>query len=782
MKKLLVIIGCLLGIQHTQAQLVLTVAGVLEQEGATDGLAFDATFSNPHGIAVGPDGTVYISDRFGHRIRKLSPDGIVTTIAGNGTTGSTDGVGEAASFNEPWGLCIGNDGNIYVADTRNNLIRMITPDGTVSTIAGSGNYGTSDGFSTSATFGNPTGIEMDDNGNIYVADHLTHIIRRIDPNGFVSTIAGLPYTPGALDGIGNNAMFYRPYGLTIDNQGNILVADEWNHLIRRVTPEGEVTTIAGTGVIGHENGPGQTATFNYPWDLTVDSLGVIFVGDGYNQVIRRIVPSASAPTTYVVSTFAGTVGISGGQDGFGTSASFNGATGIAYNELDGDFYVADAYNNLVRRLINLQTQEVGVVITSEGGSQFCLGEILEAQAVPDNFTQYTFYLNGETVQTSDDAYFSTLGLPAGTHELQVLASDITGSYFSNVINIEVESGPDPEITPVGPTTFFEGDSVILIASNGTEFLWSNGETSQTITVFESGMYTVEVVDVNGCTGISEPVEVVVQIFSEAPQITFLEGGSMLCYEEVAVLQSSYPNNNQWYFDGWPITDATGQTLEVSVAGEYQVQVTDTLGFNIFSEVVTIEILPLFLDDFTADRLNISEEDPTVSFSAQTENTIARYDWDFGDIGSGVNNNSNLPNPMHTYSGPGIYTVQLTVEDSFGCLDSLIKTNYITYREPTAEPIPGNPADSVIYIPNAFTPNGDDFNDIFRVRGETITGLDLQVFNQWGELIFVSTDPQAGWDGTHRNEPAAMGTYTYTAKVELASGLSELRSGHVSLLR
>ena len=144
------------------AQMVVTIAGVLETAGKKDGPPFQALFNNPHGIAVDSIGQVFIADRFGHYIRKINVDGEVETLAGNGESGAQDGQGENASFNEPWGLCVGKNGNVYVADTRNNLIRQITPDGTVTTLAGSGNYGTSDGQGQASTFGNPTGIEMDE--------------------------------------------------------------------------------------------------------------------------------------------------------------------------------------------------------------------------------------------------------------------------------------------------------------------------------------------------------------------------------------------------------------------------------------------------------------------------------------------------------------------------------------------------------------------------------------------------------------------------------------------
>ena len=277
---------------YLSAQQVSTIAGVLETPGFNDGNALSARFFNPHGIALDEAGNAYIADRYNHTIRRLSVDGQVTTLAGKaGFSGAEDGIGEEARFNEPWGICAAADGTVYVADTKNNKIRQVSTDGRVTTFAGTGNFGTSDGVGIRATFGNPTGIEVDEFGNLYIAEHLTHTIRKIDTKGVVSTIAGIPYIPGEEDGQGREAQFFRPYGLTLDNQGNILVADEWNHKIRRVTPEGVVTTVAGIGEVDLINGTAQEAAFNFPWDLTVDEFDNIYVVDGYNYCLLYTSPS-----------------------------------------------------------------------------------------------------------------------------------------------------------------------------------------------------------------------------------------------------------------------------------------------------------------------------------------------------------------------------------------------------------------------------------------------------------------------------------------------------------
>lgn len=326
---------CMLFAVHSSAQVVTTVAGVLDSVGMVNGPVDQAHFNSPHGIATDSFGNIYVADRYNHMVRRITPEGQVETWAGNGQPGDVDGNGENASFFEPWGLCSTPEGIVYVADTKNNKIRRIDADRNVTTVAGTGNFGTTDGIAQFATFGDPTGIEIAPDGSIYVADHLTHIIRKISTTNQVSTIAGSPFTPGDSEGFGNSAQFYRPYGLEIDNEGNILVADEWNHKIKHVTPEGMVTTVAGSGILGSQDGAPEDASFNFPWDMTVDIYGNIFVMDGFNYVVRKI--PATQDGFGEVTTFVGSAGNSGAEDGVGELATFSGATAIDYMHTTREF-------------------------------------------------------------------------------------------------------------------------------------------------------------------------------------------------------------------------------------------------------------------------------------------------------------------------------------------------------------------------------------------------------------------------------------------------------------
>ncbi len=247
------------------------------------------TFWYPAGIAVDASGYLYVADSHNNRIRKVSPEGAVTTFAGTGVRGYADGPGAVAEFYNPEGVALDASGNLYVADLHNNRIRKISPEGVVSTVAGSGASGADDGKGANASFNSPYDVAVDAIGNVYVADTHNNLIRKINRGGVVSTLAGSG-AQGAADGRGNAASFYRPVGLGIDASGNIYVADGNNYKIRKVTAQGVVTTLAGSGEFGSDNGPGATATFAGPSDVAADISGNLYVADG-NTLIRKIVIS-----------------------------------------------------------------------------------------------------------------------------------------------------------------------------------------------------------------------------------------------------------------------------------------------------------------------------------------------------------------------------------------------------------------------------------------------------------------------------------------------------------
>jgi sugar lactone lactonase YvrE len=298
------------------AAVVATIAGD-GIAGVHDGDAALARFSDPFGVAVGPDGTIYISDAGdAQRIRRLSPDGVVSTLAG-GERGFTDGVGVAARFDTPSGIALDRAGTIYVADTGNNVIRRIALDGAVSTVAGDGTPGYRDGPGPQAQFNGPVGVAVDARGRIVVADNYNDRVRAIEPDGSVVTIAG----PAALS---------TPSSVAIDAAGNIYVADTGDGVVRRISPDGSLSTLGSL----FADSP------RHPVGIAVDNTGHVYATDDAG----RIVEFAADSGRIVAGSRQGFV------DGAGTDARFRRPSGVAV-AAPGRLIVADTGNALLRLVV-----------------------------------------------------------------------------------------------------------------------------------------------------------------------------------------------------------------------------------------------------------------------------------------------------------------------------------------------------------------------------------------------------------------------------------------------
>jgi len=435
----------------TPANVVSTLAGTAGTVGSADGTGSAASFDYPEGIAVDASGNLYVADTYNSTIRKITPAGGVSTIAGTaGTQDSTDGTGAAARFNRPSGITVDSSGNLYVADSHNSTIRKITSAGVVSTVAGTAEYyGSADGTGTAASFSEPTGIAVDASGNLYVADTYNSTIRKITSAGVVSTVAGTAGNYGSSDGTGSAASFSEPVGIAVDASGNLYVADAGNNTIRKITSAGVVSTLAGTaGNYGSADGAGTAASFDSPEGIAVDASGNLYVADAGNNTIRKITSAG------VVSTLAGTAGNYGSADGAGTAASFYDPVGIAL-DASGNLYVADLHNNTIRKITS-----AGVVSTLAGTA----GNYGSADGTG---TAASFYDPvGITVDASGNLYVADLGnslvrkitsegvvttiignaanissrigsigpLPASLYEVYFIAADSSGNLFLTVPN------------------------------------------------------------------------------------------------------------------------------------------------------------------------------------------------------------------------------------------------------------------------------------------------------------------------------------------------------------
>ena len=338
---ILSILCAVLGHISLHAQYVSTLAGSGSASFA-NGQGTAASFNGPTGVAVDGSGNIYVADFSNHRIRKITVSGSVTTLAGSGSAGFANGQGTAASFNGPAGVAVDVSGNVYVADHNNHRIRKITASGNVTTLAGSGSAGFSNGQGAAASFNSPHSVAVDGGGNVYVADTWNHRIRKITSSGNVSTLAGSGVA-NYVDGQGTAASFSAPIQATLDASGNVYVADHNNHRIRKITASGNVTTLAGSGVGAFADGQGTAASFQYPAGVAIDNEGIIYVSDRANHLIRKISTSGN------VTTLAGS-GIATFADGQGISASFNLPNKLAVDS-NGNVYVADGGNNRIRKIV-----------------------------------------------------------------------------------------------------------------------------------------------------------------------------------------------------------------------------------------------------------------------------------------------------------------------------------------------------------------------------------------------------------------------------------------------
>tara|TARA_B100000609_G_C17212935_1_gene434849 strand:+ start:596 stop:2665 length:2070 start_codon:yes stop_codon:yes gene_type:complete len=274
----------------TPTGIVTTVAGD-GSAGFADSTLASSSFNSPRGIVASADGnTLYVSDTGNHRIRKIDiQDNSVTTIAGSGTAGFTDATGVVAQFDQPHGIGMDNAGNLYIADTNNHRIRKITPAGVVTTFAGIATAGHNDATGAAAQFNQPWGLAVDGSGNVYVADTGNHRIRKITSAGVVTTVAGIA-TAGFSDGRVSVARLDTPTGLAVDAAGALYITDTGNHRIRKLTTQGILITIGGKASADFSDGIGTNAGFDAPTGIAVDGNGNIYVADTNNHALRKLTP------------------------------------------------------------------------------------------------------------------------------------------------------------------------------------------------------------------------------------------------------------------------------------------------------------------------------------------------------------------------------------------------------------------------------------------------------------------------------------------------------------
>jgi sugar lactone lactonase YvrE len=537
---------------------VTTIAGS-GYSGFRNGVGSNALFSSPTGIAIDSIGNLYVAEYGNSMIRKIDTNNVVTTFAGS-DYGFIDGSRLESKFAQPSGLTFDNVGNLYIADNGNNRIRKISSSGVVTTIAGS-NSGYLEGRGILARFNAPKKISIDLNGNLYVSDNQNHRIRKINIDGLTTTYAGSG-SPAFADGNGTAASFYQPEGIDIDRNQNLYIADSRNNRIRKVNSFGVVTTIAGSEIVGNNNGIGSNATFNFPTDLDIDTIGNIFIADRGNNCIRKIDPMG------IVSIYSGS-GEYGYSNGVGNSVSFRGPNGIDIDR-EGNIFVADAGNHCIRKIT-----PSGFVTTLAGSGSSGFNNGIGTSA--------TFEFPNDVVVDNQGNVFVA---DAGNHCIRKITSEGLVTTYSGNGSGAFQDG-------IGPNAYFNYPRSLAIDNTGNLFVadsynnkirkislngavttvagnhynYSDGLGSAANFRFPSGI----VLNSIGQLFVADSHNDLIRLLSPciASSYPTISGDSSLCSGNTTRLTSSSPTGNLWS------TGDTTQFINVSQAGSYSVRVVNS---------------------------------------------------------------------------------------------------------------------------------------------------------------------------------------------------------------
>ena len=591
------------------ATVVSTLAGKAGESGTVDGLGATARFNGLAGLVVDAAGTLYVADTSNHIIRKVSAAGNVTTLAGvAGLSGNADGAVGTARFSGPIAVAVSPAGTVYVADTYNHTIRVIAPDGTTSTLAGlAGNSGNGDGVGSAARFSFPSGIAYNPAGFLIVADTFNHTIRKVLLNGTVSTLAGAAGLQGSTDATGALAKFAYPYAVALDTNGIIFVADSANHVIRRVDASNGVTTLAGSaGITGSADGTGAAARFYQPSSVACDSAGNVYVADTINNTVRRVTPAG------VVTTIAGSAGQAGSVDGVISAARFRQPLGVAVDS-SGVVYVSDTRNHTLRRSSTGQSPAITVhpqsTVAAVGGSASFTVVATGTPAPtyytwlrqPAGATQFSVVTADSTFSgvNTDKLTISNATSAMSGDRYQVVVSNLIGSNATS-ISAGLTIGTAPSFTSEASTTFRAtvagGFTVAATASPTAIFTasglpsWANldavsGVLSGTPPDTTGSPFTITLTASNGIA-VNQTFILTVLPAVLPPAIATAPASTTVNQGQSATLSVSVtgtePFTYQWRRNGTAIDGATASSLtlsavQASAAGSYTVTITNSAG-------------------------------------------------------------------------------------------------------------------------------------------------------------------------------------------------------------
>jgi sugar lactone lactonase YvrE len=572
----------------TSSGTVSTLAGVFGCEGSADGVGGSARFRGPRALAVNGS-TLYVADTGNGTIRQVTAAGAVTTLAGAPSIGTVDGSSSVARFYGPSGAAADRAGNLYVADTQNSTIRKITPAGDVTTFAGlAGVSGSSDG-TTTARFFAPEGVAVDLAGNVYVADTGNHTLRKIAPNGNVMTLAGLAGARGTNDGAASSARFYGPQGVAVDANGNVYVADTWNHTLRLISATGAVTTLAGSpGNYGTADGTGASARFYEPQGLTLDAGGTLYVADAGNHTLRKVTSGG------VVTTLAGSPGKYGSANGTGTNALFYGPAAVALDGA-GNLYVADYFNQMLRKVT------AGGAVTTLAGTAAVWGSLDGAA------TNALFCYPTAIASISGSAFYVA---DLGNNALRLGTFTVPGAP---IIVAQPQSQVVDQGTPATFSVSASGNATLAYQwrYNTAPIAGATGSTFTRANVLSSdaGSYSVLVSNSLGSVLSLDAALVVMgaPVITVPPQDQVSGFGQNVTFSVGA--SGAQPLSCQWLFNGKTLAGATSFALSLtslrnSDVGSYSVLVSNRFGTTVSpSAELVIAVMPRVWGDYSWGQTN-----------------------------------------------------------------------------------------------------------------------------------------------------------------------------------
>jgi hypothetical protein len=688
----------------TPAGVVSTLAGSAGIFGSADGTNSTVRFWSPAGVAVSGTNnvTVYVADAGNGTIRTLALAGasnwVSTTLAGSASTGHSDATtGSSARFYWPGGAAVDSAGNVYVADTQNGTIRKVTAAGIVSTLAGSaGNYGSADGTGTNAQFYGPQGVAVDSAGTVYVADTVNATIRKITPGGTVSTLAGTAGSYGVLDGTGGAARFYEPQGLAVDSAYTVYVADAWNHTIRKITPAGVVSTLAGLpGNAGCTDGTGSgvgtnTARFNSPAAVAVDSGGNVYVADYVNHTIRRVTAAG------VVSTLAGLPGVWGNGDGTNSDARFYQPAGIVVDSA-ANLYVLDSGNHTIRKLAPVGTNWVvstlagaaGVSGSSDGTGSNAQFDYPAGLALDGATNLYM-------ADTANNIIRRGLSIVTGPPNITGQPQNQSASQGASATFTVIASGS----APLHYQWSFYGTN--LSGANGSSYIRTNAQPA------DAGPYSVVVTNTLGAATSSNALLVVIvpPTITTQPQSQTVTQGTSPTFTVAA--SGTAPFSYQWRLGGADISGATTSSYtrsnaQLTYAGNYSVVVTNSAGSATSSNALLTVVAP---PGITAQPQNqVVLQGNNASFTVTASGTgplFYQWRWFGANLAGATGTSLSLTAVTNKQSGP--YTVVVT--NAYGAATSQVATLTVTtvFQAGGLSPIWSLAPGSRSYLTTSSTPN------------------------------------------------------------------------------